>query len=566
MLTVKTQNGKQLKLDENKEVNRGGEGKILLVPSDKTIVAKIYHPGITPISQKKFQFLNKLDEKLFVRPHDLLFDNASKVVGFTMDYLGQDYFPMSSIFNKTFCTQNSIDKKFKRNVIDKLIKAVEYAHKMQVVIGDFNGFNILINKKGDVKIIDVDAFQTPGYIHSGRMLEEIRDYYYQGKVTENSDFFALAALSFNALTFVHPFKGMHTKFAKIADRMINKIAIFANDPHLKVPKCYEPVQDTILQSQFEKIFSKGERFLLSLTGVDNTMLVVAMPKPNMVNKFAKNDLIITSILSNAIIKKIHFLGNKGIVITDAEYIIYDASNKGYLTVTHKFSNKDWDNMFIGEKNIVGLKNNELWIHKSADKFEKIANLTLPAEPIIHQLENVLMIIGTESLDKLYIDDSVGSNVKVDNTHVFGKGFTAFGGLIHNAGGKQNIFFTLNNEVSISQSPLRINSIFQRKNFGIIQFFEKQDVKYKMFRVKDLTLQVAAEYTEGMNNFAFKEISGGEGLIFQPIDGAICVLRSQDFAEVSQIACDFVSTESMIENSNAGLIICEGNEIWLLNKK
>lgn len=565
MLTVKTQNGKQIKLDESSEVNRGGEGKILLIPSDKTLVAKIYHPGITPISQKKFQFLNKLDDN-FVKPHDLLFDNASQVIGFTMDYLGQDYFPMSSIFNKIFCTQNGIDKKFKRKVIDKLIKSVEYAHKMQVVIGDFNGFNILINKKCEVKLIDVDAYQAPGFVHSGRLLEEVRDYYYQGKISENSDYFALATLSFNALSFVHPFKGMHSKYVKIADRMINKIPVFSNDSHLKVPKCYEPIQDSILQKQFERIFLKGERFLLSLTGVDNTMLVAAIPKPTMINKVTKNDLIITSILSNSTIKKIHFLDNKGIVITDVEYIIYDTSNKGYLTVKHKFSNKDWDNMFIGDKNVIGLKDNELWIHKGADKFDKITNIILPNESIIHQLENVLMIVGPDSLDKLYIDESVGVIVKVDNIHVFGNGFTAFNGLIHNAGGKQNVFFTMNNQVSIAQSPLRINGIYQKKNMGIIQYIDKQSVKFKLFKIKDLKMQLSIQELDEISNFAYKENTNGEGLMFMPKDGFIQVLRSNDFEEISQITCDLVSTDSIIENSNSGLILCTDNEIFLLNKK
>jgi serine/threonine protein kinase len=564
-ITVKTQTGQSIKLDDSKEIARGGEGKILLIPSMKDMVAKVYHPGISPINQNKYQFLNKLDEKLFVKPHDLLFSSSALVVGFTMEYLGQDYFPLSSLFNRTFCKQNIIDKKFKKAVIEKLINAVDYAHKLNVIIGDLNGFNIMINKKGDVKFIDVDAYETPGHVHSGRLLEEIRDYLYQGKINENSDYFALAALSFNSLTFVHPFKGMHSKYPKTSDRMIQKLPVFIKDSELTVPKCYEPVQDTILQSQFDRIFCKGERFLISLSGVDNTLLVRAMPKLP-VTKVVKNDLIITSVLLNSEIRYVHFLDNKGIVTTDSEFIIYDASNKGYLSELHKFPTKDWDRMFIGNKNIVGCKNNELWIHQKGNTFVKVTNIQMPNEPLMHQLENVLMIVGPEHMDKVFLDDAFGTVIKTEQTHVFGKGFSIFNGFIHNAGGKQNIFFNVNNDVSITQSPLLINGVFQRKNVGIFQYIEKHNVKFKFFKIKDLKVQVSNEDLTGINNFAFKNDASGEGFIFQPIDGAIRVLRTQDFQEISKIDLDLVSADSILENSNAGIILCENNQLWLLNKK
>jgi hypothetical protein len=102
--------------------------------------------------------------------------------------------------------------------------------------------------------------------------------------------------------------------------------------------------------------------------------------------------------------------------------------------------------------------------------------------------------------------------------------------------------------------------------GIFQYIEKQVVKFKFFKVKDLDVQVSSEDLEGIYNFAYKEQSGGEGFIFQPKDGAIRVLRTQDFQEVSKIDLDFVSSDSIIENSKAGLVLCEGNEVFLLNKK
>ena len=46
-------NGKVLyNIDDNKEIARGGEGRIMDVSSDK--VAKIYLPNIKPLSEIKF--------------------------------------------------------------------------------------------------------------------------------------------------------------------------------------------------------------------------------------------------------------------------------------------------------------------------------------------------------------------------------------------------------------------------------------------------------------------------------------------------------------------------------
>ena len=73
-IKVFVKNGKHFQLDEKDEIHRGGEGKIFIIPNNQSLVAKIYHDNITPISQDQFNYLSKLDKSLFVVPQDLLFD------------------------------------------------------------------------------------------------------------------------------------------------------------------------------------------------------------------------------------------------------------------------------------------------------------------------------------------------------------------------------------------------------------------------------------------------------------------------------------------------------------
>ncbi|NJO91045.1 MAG: hypothetical protein HC831_20335 [Chloroflexia bacterium] len=216
---------------------------------------KIYHNGVVPISKLRFDQLQKLDNETFVKPLDLLF-SYSEIVGFTMEYAGSDYFPFSALFNRSFCQRNAISDKFKTTIANKLIEAVKQAHFNGFVIGDLNQYNVLVNKSGDIKLIDVDSYETPGHKHTGILLDEIRDYYYKGIVSMNSDYFALSVLLFYLLTYTHPFKGVHEKYKSLAERMILQLPVFVNDSLLKVPKCFEPIQDKNIQGKFEKMYRK----------------------------------------------------------------------------------------------------------------------------------------------------------------------------------------------------------------------------------------------------------------------------------------------------------------------
>ncbi len=564
-INVINQSGTKYRINDTKEINRGGEGIIYEIDSNK--VAKIYHSGIDPLNQAKFDFLKKLDKKLFIAPLELLYDSKSKVVGFIMEYLDNSFYPLSNLFTKSFCTTHGVDKKIKLIVIENLIKALEYAHKMNVVVGDLNCFNIMVNNKGEIKLIDTDSYQTPGFTHSGRLLDDIRDYYYQGRVDDKSDCFALSILAFNLLSFTHPFKGIHKQYMKLADRMIHKIPVFKNDPDLKVPKCYEPINDTNLMGQFQRFYLQGERFIMSLSNINANLVVLTMNQPSLVKKYEQDDLIITYISGDELIKNIFCTDTKLVVETENNFLIYDARNKGYVNLSETISKKEYEQIFVGNKNIILRKGNILFVYSGNGKFTKITSFSLPSKFIYKQYEDILVVIDYDNMYKLFIDDIFGGVIKLTTMGVFGKGFQSYNSLIYNSGGKQNVFYNESGrEMSIVSLPVKIQDLHQDKNIGIFEYIDKKKIKYKFFKIKDLKMNISQEEISGWSNFACRVDKSGEGFIFMPQDDAIKIIRTQDFAEVSELKCSLVSSESVIRNTNAGLVLFDNGKVWLLNKK
>lgn len=571
MITAITAKGK-VEIDSNKELGSGGEGAIYEI--DPLIVAKIYHDGVKPINQKKFNFLSKLDPNYFIAPLELLYNQKGDVIGYTMKYLDQSFFPLSNVYGKNFCKTNGITKKVKLKIIEKLIAAVNYAHQENVVIGDLNPFNIMVNKNGVVKFIDVDSYETPGFKHSHILLDEIRDYYYQGRVSKESDYFALSILSFNMLAFLHPFKGTHKTYKKLSDRMLQKLPVFINDPNIKIPKCYEPIKDVNFINQFKKFYLNGERFLLSLTGVDDSIIATSpLPKSSLVKKYEQDDLLITMINQNVNIVNVFFVDKQGLIETDNEFIVYDSKNKGYLSMIQKLHKSEWDKIFIGNSNIIGKKGNEIWSINRDGSSNLIKSFKFPNKHIITQMGNILIVIGPEDMYKLFIDKVGAGSIVNEHVSVYGKSFTNKSGLIHNSGGKQNILFNSGKNISISQSPISsITKLYQDRNVGAIQYLDKKAIKTKFFKIKNLKIKLSNKEFEYISNFAFIPNSNGkggfdkEGIIFNPCDDKIEMYRTQDFEKIGEMDCNLITSQTSLFKCDSGIISWDGNVVALLNKK
>lgn len=562
VLHLKTPAGKQFSIDEADEMHRGGEGRIISVKSDSTIVAKIYHDNITPLTEDQFNYLSELDQKLFVSPRELLLDSSGKIAGFTMEYLGQNFFPLSSIFAKNFCGRNNVNSKVKKKIGESLIKAVEYAHKHEVVIGDLNQFNVMINLNGNLRLIDVDSYQTPNHPHSGILLQDIRDYLYGGLVTEESDFFALSVLVFNMLTHIHPFKGVHKIHKKIDDRMKLKLPIFKNDPDIKIPKAYEPLADKALQSQYDELYLQGDRFLLSLGQA--AAISTKKQKPVRPQQFADKDVYVRCVSDALDVTDVFFTENLGYIATEDNYIIYDSSNKGGLRQKFAVSRKEYEYLFVTDKHVFAKKGARLYYIKSDTEAVRIKNFEFGEEPLFHQYENILMVLREDGIVKVYLDkifESTHDRVEVEIQPAFTKGIIYRNAYIQQVDGNNRIFYNSGKAINNVKFDLNVKLVFQKGNVGIAQYIDGSELKYKYFKIDGMNVVFDSNEAKRFYEFGSKQA----GMIFQPNDGGIKVIRTSDFQEIASISCSFTTDSTSLYLTNAGIIAWE-DDVYILNKK
>lgn len=571
-------------LDTNKEIARGGEGFLLTVPRHKNIVAKIYHPGCVNITEKKFDYLNKLDEKLFVRPKSLLYEKSGKkIVGITMNLIPNDFYPLDAIFNKNFGLKHNITFGVKEKISKQLTEAVLLAHSHQINIGDLSGLNVLVNDTGDIKLIDVDSYQVPGIPHSNKLLEEIRDYLHGGQVTTNSDFFALSVVIFNYLTHLHPFKGIHNKYNTLAERMIHKKPVFVTDKDLIIPKCYEKLTDKFLTDQFERLYIGGERFLLSL----NKVAFQNIGKKFLTQVLSEKEVILQNIFNGETIEYANFNLNLGMIRTAKEFIVFDVSNKGTVKGKIRISRNDFDDVFIGKINIVLLKQNRLFVlNKNATQIIPIdMRYLLPAPDVLSSIHNIQPILNIE-LDRkarfvhinnylISIEEDVMRKINLDvvkyneiateKIPVYGPGFMIHNGVIQNVGGIQYLHYYTGKNLSVSRLPIISRGVYQQNDVGIIQYEENKKVHFKYYQINNMNFSLGPE-TDMLYHFAYRGDNLKDGLLFLPKDDKIEVVRAMDFYKLAEIDCSIISSDTRLFNTSSGIIAINENEAWVINKR
>lgn len=567
--TKRDGSGVDYTIDPAKEIARGGEGWIATT-SNKKLVAKIYHDHIAQrMSLIKYQDLVKLDDKTFVIPKELLYDKNGKVQGFLMDYIDiNGYYPLERIYKKVFCQQEGIDNKIKTKIVKAIIKGVQEAHKLDIVIGDLNPYNILANKDGDIYFIDVDSYQTPKVKHSGIMLEEITDFLHNRRISKESDYFALSCIVFNLITLVHPFKGIHNKYKSIKDRMIHKLPLFKKGESFKIPKFYQPIGEQHLMDQFKRFYENGERALLILDAGVSFIATSPLEKPSQVAQFDEGSLSIREIVNDGLIYDVFALAGRFVIKSQNGFQIFTASNKGYVTLLKRFSKSEYDDVFIGNKTILAKKGKDLYNITTTPT--RIENYEFQDGVIIKQQSNVLLVQSGEvnKMDSIEIDKTFGKFISIDQHVVNRQAMNMVGGMFHAAGGKQLIVnVNETSKVNFILAPVNVREVLQVGKVGVVKYVDdKGKILMKYYKLKGLEMQLSYGNCGDMYHVGYLAGQKNEGFIFQPQDGFIRVIRTDDFEEVSRLDCSVCTSQSFIQNTASGMIMWEDGKVMLINRK
>ncbi|TAE17537.1 MAG: hypothetical protein EAZ95_06220 [Bacteroidetes bacterium] len=571
LMKALTESGKTITIDDRYEIKRGGEGKILTIPELPNQVAKIYlSSNYQHMSQAQKNALACLDASLFVKPLELILDKKTKaILGFTMEYISPDFVPLAAFYNKSYCATAGVDDDFKLKVAEKILAGVQSAHSHDIIIGDLSGLNILVNVQGEIRFIDTDSYETAVHTHWGVLLDEIRDYLYQGQVSKNSDYFAVSVILFNLFTNLHPFKGVHKTIKSMAERMINKIPVFAQNPDLILPKCYQPIQNPALQNQYNDLYLQGNRFLLQLIAPLPTQTATPVPStlPTVATTLKYKEIY--KLQAGEKFRKAYFTQRLGYVQTNMQTLFFDANNQGYLTPKATFSySSNNEKYFVGNKNLLRQRQFDLEVWQSGQNWLTLSNVKLSETARLHQEQDVLVVLDGDFMRLLHIDDIIQDQIRIDQTPAFTAGFDTLYSLVQNVGGVQYVWYHSGKTLSTVKTSLPVENAFIVGNVGIAMHETNQNgeiaLAYEYFSLQNLQMHLTGERVHELRNFAVKVVNPQTAYIFEPADDKIVVRKADNAQIVQEMACSLITTATTLQLAQAGIIAYEQDFCYLLN--
>lgn len=146
-------------------LGEGGEGSVY--QGDRGTVVKIFdHDHVTQHRKEKIELLvgRDLQVRGICIPSALVRNRHGEFVGYVM--------PMASgrEFQRTIFNKRRFEKEFptwkKVDLVDiciSFLEKVQYLHSMNVILGDINPKNLMIDDQKNVSIIDADSWQLEGY-------------------------------------------------------------------------------------------------------------------------------------------------------------------------------------------------------------------------------------------------------------------------------------------------------------------------------------------------------------------------------------------------------------------
>lgn len=225
---------KSLKLIRKLATGRSGN---IYLTEDGRILKMFTSTSFTFIKDREetLRFLQKLDIKEIAKPKNLVYYDGM-FVGYIMDYLPDG----DALWNQN--SNYSFEQRIEK--IKKLEQIMKKLHEKKVYISDLNPDNIFCDEKGDIKLIDCDAFIIKKNVVNKNIASKYQDPIYK-IVSEKTDLFA---------------------FAITALQIFLNIKIDDNATLIDIEKIYNKNKNKLpvsFKNYFDTIFSSSERFYLS---------------------------------------------------------------------------------------------------------------------------------------------------------------------------------------------------------------------------------------------------------------------------------------------------------------
>ena len=251
--------GNKVSLTQKDYVTQGGEGKIFQKGS---VAYKIYEDLKKMIPVGKIEELRRLNVPQVVRPKDIIYSPKKEIVGFTMDWLGDDNYALCKMFTNTFRDSNAITNDHVIELVEN-IKNVIIApiHAQNCLMVDGNEFNYLVKPDFVTPLfIDVNSYQTQSFPPTA-IMPSIRDWQNPDEFSTMSDWFSFAIVSFQLFIGIHPFKGKHKNYKKndFQNRIKDNVSVFNKDVRLPPPARDFDLIPSDYREWYTKVFEEGQR-------------------------------------------------------------------------------------------------------------------------------------------------------------------------------------------------------------------------------------------------------------------------------------------------------------------
>lgn len=253
-MKLHVQGKNQVDLVQKDFLTSGGEGQIYVKGGT---AFKVYNDPKKMIPIGKIQELSCLTHPNIIKPEDVLIDPKNKPVGYTMKFV-KDTYALCQLFTKSFRDRNSVTPDIVLDLVRKLQELIKHVHSHNILIVDLNELNFLAsNDFKDIYAIDVDSYQTSGFPATA-LMESIRDRHNKNFSTL-TDWFAFAIVSFQLFVGIHPYKGKHSQFKNIDERMMKNISVLNKDVNIPAV-CYPfSVIPPIYLDWYRAVLERGDR-------------------------------------------------------------------------------------------------------------------------------------------------------------------------------------------------------------------------------------------------------------------------------------------------------------------
>jgi len=309
-------NGKKIILGQKDYVTKGGEGSIY--KKDNTAF-KIYEDVRKMIPLAKIGELNILDRPTIIKPENPIYNEDKHLVGFTMEWLGDNILPLCKLFTNGFRDANGVTNDIIIELVETIKNDIHFIHQHKCLIVDGNELNYMVSSDFITPyFIDVNSWQTPSFSATA-IMPSIRDWT-TTKFNELTDWFSFAIVSFQLFVGIHPFKGTHKNYKKndFRKRITDHISVF--NPMVSMPHSVRDFNliPTSYKDWYVKIFENGNR----------------VPPPDLPGAIMKSQVIVQLIQStdNFEIREIRCFPEK-ILFHNATLNFTKTENKIYIGKT-----------------------------------------------------------------------------------------------------------------------------------------------------------------------------------------------------------------------------------------